>query len=345
MPYVLGGEKCNFTTGVTRGDGKAYQVGQGFKAAQTFNLYDPLYIYRCALKTFALFPGIEWALRVYPADADGKPTGAPLAFAWWQNARESAFMPGKWKGFDFVDTPLLEPARYCLVLDRPSPWPFTEGAWTAVEGPEYGTYQKAWWSADDGATWDKIPYTSFLFQVWGWSPPPVPPPLPCAGNWAVIAIAFNCIPDGYEVVVTTNNKCHLYMRWTNTLPLKHPQYKVVRGLQTMSGTRFCFVSWYENEQEEDGDTYFHSFIKTGWPVCQPRWFYFTGLKQCEVMPSTTAVFYKHRTICYYNQLFKEPWTRTLYPPPLFNLIYQEPWTTNGAYPPQFSQLFYEPWTS
>ncbi|MBA7589986.1 hypothetical protein ES708_32085 [subsurface metagenome] len=62
----------------------------------------------------------------------------------------------------------------------------------------------------------------------------------------------------------------------------------------MSGVRWCFVNWKENEQEEPGDTLVHTFIKPDWPVCQTRWFYFLGTKQAEESPSASPIFHLHR---------------------------------------------------
>lgn len=62
----------------------------------------------------------------------------------------------------------------------------------------------------------------------------------------------------------------------------------------MHGNRyFCFTVYTDNEQEEEGDTYIHTFIKHDWPDCQTRYFYFVGERFGLPSPSTSPVFEKH----------------------------------------------------
>ena len=133
-----------------------------------------------------------------------------------------------------------------------------------------------------------------MFEVWGYTPPPEPPPEPAISNWAPTDIASQLTPTGYTIVVTTNIPVHLWMRWSLNEPLKRPSEEFRRGILLMSGVRWCFVNWKENEQEEPGDTLVHTFIKPDWPVCQTRWFYFLGTKQAEESPSASPIFHLHR---------------------------------------------------
>jgi len=57
--------------------------------------------------------------------------------------------------------------------------------------------------------------------------------------------------------------------------------------------RFCFVAFEDLEQEEDGDTLTHTFIWTGWEICQTRYFYFWAQSMGEAMKSTSCIFSKH----------------------------------------------------
>jgi len=113
-------------------------------------------------------------------------------------------------------------------------------------------------------------------------------------NWASLGLEYVPISDGYKIIFTTDNECHLYMRWTLIVPQQHiiPRYR--RGVWLFDDKRFCFVAYHENEQEEIGDTLIHTFIKENWPVCQTRWFYFIGTKNGEQSPSTSPIFKKHR---------------------------------------------------
>lgn len=345
MPLVGGGDVTNLITGFTEEYNKTYATGGQILVAQTFPLWEPTYLYLAAIKTYAPLPGRTQFLDIRAIDWQGKPTGGNLASKMYANSNEILTIPGTWKLFKFSPVPYLDPGGYCLVFSTPGMPDYTGAAWTAQQSEEPYSLGKAWLSIDNGLTWDLLHYTALLFQVWGWSPPPVPPVAPTVGNWAVLTIMFNELADGFEIIVTTDIPCHLFMRWSTTIPLKHAKGKVVRGLSVMSGTRFCFVAWEENEQIEEGDTYIHTFIKPNWPVCQTRWFYFTGTKQVEEMPSSTAVFWRHRTQTAFVQYFKEPWTTLIPPPPTFNCKFLEPWTYLAPPPPTFVLKFIEPWTS
>ncbi|MBA7663057.1 hypothetical protein ES703_71095 [subsurface metagenome] len=133
-----------------------------------------------------------------------------------------------------------------------------------------------------------------MFQVWGYPPPPDPPPEPVISNWAPYQLTYTPITDGYKIFFTTDNPCHLFMRWTLVPPQQHKIPRLRRGVYLFDDKRFCFVAWHENEQQEPGDTYVHSFIKTAWPVCQTRYFYFVGTRAAEQQPSTSPIFTKHR---------------------------------------------------
>ena len=113
-------------------------------------------------------------------------------------------------------------------------------------------------------------------------------------NWASLGLEYENIEDGYMLIFTTDNPCHLHMRWTLVEPQMHiiPRYR--RGVFLFDDKRFCFVAYHENEQQEPVDTLVHTFIKTNWPVCQTRWFYFIGTKNGEQSPSTSPIFWKHR---------------------------------------------------
>jgi len=161
-----------------------------------------------------------------------------------------------------------------------------------ITPPTY-TRGKAFYSHDSGETWIEIPDTTFMFEIWGWAPPPEPPPEPEISNFAVQDQIYFEEGTGLKIVVTTDRPCHLYMRWTLTEPEVHSKVLYRRGIAMHTDKRFCFVTYHENEQEQQGDTLIHTFIKPGWPVCQTRYFYFLGTRAGEQLPSTSALFKKH----------------------------------------------------
>jgi len=103
------------------------------------------------------------------------------------------------------------------------------------------------------------------------------------------------LEDGYEIIITTDVPCHLWMRWSTQEPRIHIVPILRRGIEMHGNTYFCFTVFKDNEQEEVGDTIIHTFIKLNWPECETRYFYFTGKIDNIDVPSTTAIFSKHFT--------------------------------------------------
>lgn len=148
-------------------------------------------------------------------------------------------------------------------------------------------------------------------------------------RFAILTIEQENTATGYIITVTTNHKCHLWLRWTNITPVKHHHLSPERGASFDISTRYCFVGYHDNEQEEAGDTYEHTFIKEPWPVCETRWFYFIGQVSAGRSPSDSAVFIKHRIAPIlpptWTRLIKEPWTVESEQPPWIQII-DEHWT-------------------
>lgn len=120
--------------------------------------------------------------------------------------------------------------------------------------------------------------------------------MPTLLNFSVRDISYRYLCNGFEITVTTDIPCHLYMRWTTVKPQIHVVPKYLRGIYMHGDPYFCFVAYTDNEQEEAGDTLTHTFVKRSWPVCETRWFYFWGKVAGDVAPSTTAIFELHFAI-------------------------------------------------
>ena len=157
-------------------------------------------------------------------------------------------------------------------------------------------------------------------------------------HWALKDIKQYATLDGYMIVIYTFNPCHLWLRWTTEYPQEHPIPVLRRGVFFHADKRFCFVAYHDNDQEEEGDTLEHTFIKEPWPGCETRYFYFHGTIASEKSPSTSAIFSKHRPV---GLLFAENYNPaewippgplfidhyTLYPdPPSLTLIFEELYT-------------------
>lgn len=95
-------------------------------------------------------------------------------------------------------------------------------------------------------------------------------------HWYLKDLKYTWLSDGFQFVAYTDVPCHLYCRMTTTQPRRHALPSGRRGTYLQGDVRFCFVVYEDNEQEEDGDTLVHTFIKPSWPVCETRWFYFIG---------------------------------------------------------------------
>ena len=69
-------------------------------------------------------------------------------------------------------------------------------------------------------------------------------------RWTVLKIAYECLEVGLKVTAVTDVPAHLFLRWTTVEPQIHKDYMIKRGLRTMAGYRFRFVTFEDNEQEE-----------------------------------------------------------------------------------------------
>ncbi|GAH88756.1 unnamed protein product, partial [marine sediment metagenome] len=95
-------------------------------------------------------------------------------------------------------------------------------------------------------------------------------------HWYLKDLQYFYLDDGFKLVATTDVPCHLFARMTTTPPLKHALPSWRRGIALQGDIRFCFVVYEDNEQDEAGDTLTHTWLKSAWPVCEIRWFYFIG---------------------------------------------------------------------
>ncbi|GAJ22196.1 unnamed protein product, partial [marine sediment metagenome] len=99
-----------------------------------------------------------------------------------------------------------------------------------------------------------------------------PPPDPPIDKVAGLDITYEATATGVQVTMATNVPAHLYLYYTKKKPWKHLRTIYRRGVYWKHAVRYCFVDWKEVEQEELGDTIFHTFIVEPWPVCETRWF-------------------------------------------------------------------------
>lgn len=172
-----------------------------------------------------------------------------------------------------------------------------------IESPQYWQYDKSdstypegiRLSSDNGGdTWTKHFDDDHLFSAFGTPPAPTPPPPPPIANWVILFVEQFITFTGYKIACWTNVPCHLSLFWTNSPPDKHMRTKIVRGITVLDTPAYCFVHWEQVEQQESGDTVWHTFIIEPWPFCETRWYTFRALVNDEWSPSTAPIFKKHR---------------------------------------------------
>ena len=112
-------------------------------------------------------------------------------------------------------------------------------------------------------------------------------------HWYPTSITQEQVAGGYDITLTTDTGCHLWLYWTDKEPWVHRRSTTERGLTMPWNSYWCFVDWYLIEQNEAGDTTTHTFNWLGWVVCQTKWFTFHGDIAGEESPSTGPILHKH----------------------------------------------------
>lgn len=303
MPYVAGPLSTNFVAYNLDEDNDDLSAGFPVLLAQCFPVTETKVVstISCLINpTMGIFHSY---LGLHSLDGEGKPLYPPLYISGYGNVDRYIPVPVRWARYKLPSNCFLPAGQYAIVLDFDKPHLYPNGTWRADSIPPLYAGGKAWRSVDNGYIWNELTDYRFLFKVWGYSPPPdTPPPLEI-GNWAPIDKTEVSLLEGFKITVTTDRPCHLFMRWSHEQPLTHPAVRFERGVRLMSGLRYCFVAFHENEQLELGDTLLHTFEKRNWPVCETRWFYFIGSVQDEEMPSSSPIFHLHRTEEYIASTF------------------------------------------
>jgi len=323
MSKVGGGTDTNLVVYWSIGDNQDLSFGANVWLAQTFTLTDPIYLYSLCTLISPPYGSNLGICRLFATDMAGAPTGSPIAISSQTRYRETTAKDVRWLVWVFDSTPYLSAGIYACVMDFPTPIPPFPARWRLDEllpiYPSGKSWRSLWW----GAAWAELPGQTFMFEVWGWTPPPDPPVPPVINNWAPLDEYETSLTDGFTIVVQTDIECHLFMRWTIEPPLKHPVTRFRRGIRLLDDVYYCFVSFTENEQLEPGDTYIHTFEKRNWPICETRYFYFVGIKRRQSTPSATAIFTLHR---------EEPYIPTQFGPVIASTHNRDVRRTWGTWP-------------
>ncbi|GAH89991.1 unnamed protein product, partial [marine sediment metagenome] len=86
----------------------------------------------------------------------------------------------------------------------------------------------------------------------------------------------------------TDVPCHLTIRYTDTEQVAHPRTWSKRGLRVLVNPKYCLVKYQEDEQAQNGDTFWHTFGWTGWPPGGAFWWFVYGTSAGVPCLSNTA---------------------------------------------------------
>lgn len=295
MALVPGGPDTDLITGILNGDTANVTFGRHVWVAQCFTLDRHYLAWRCAAKLgfHTVTPKyLEYGIRYTLA---GKPDGPDMDTTRLLHGPGHVAPGGLWWPQNFPIWPNLGDGEWALVIRVPTadaPWLW----WArATETLPPGITGKAWKSTNSGVDWTEVAGYFLLHQVWG-TPrvTPIPPPK-VISNWAPLDYTHEATPTGFQVQPITDIPVHLWMRYSFTPPRKHKVQRYKRGIAMPWNTYYCFTAWKELEQDEPGDTLEHTFTFNPWPICQTRWFYFTGSKRLYPTPSASPIYELHRT--------------------------------------------------
>lgn len=135
---------------------------------------------------------------------------------------------------------------------------------------------------------------------WVPGPPPWaggPPPWAGSGSgerWTTLEYYHSWVADTLYISLRTDIPCHLWLYWTDKPPLMHPREKTRRGVKFLSVPDYCLVEYQTIEQNEPGDTEWHTFEFNTWPDCEYRWWFYAGQEGGVDSPSTSPIFTAHK---------------------------------------------------
>lgn len=288
--YTIGGDTWQGVTHIIH-------AGQTFRPSEDFTLH---WVDLYFSKYNRAFPPI---ILIYAADANHEPSKDYISRDRFSIGREPGPFGSHHIRISMTPVPLLKDAYYCIILRAPLILP--PATFSLLYDKGDATYPRGIriLSTDTGETWTKYYDDDHNFVVFGEPPSPPPPPEPPIPKFIPTKLTQTQTADGFEILLGTNVPCHLTLYWTSTEPLKHPQTRVLRGIDVPWYTRYCFVNFHEVEQEEAGDTLYHTFIIEPWPVCETRWFTIRGNVDEVLSPSVGPIFKKHRPIYVPTQFF------------------------------------------
>ena len=228
--------------------------------------------------------------EIYITDLYGYPTGSPISTGYYyEPSTYPRIIPRRCR-FKMTPVMLYAGVQYAIVI-RVNP---IEPAFTIFwqYQADTGDYPRGrrLFSTDNGVTWTPYSNDDHIFGEFGNPPLPKPEPSPPIDNFALPDIFYTHWDIGLTICIPTSVPCHLICYYTDKKPLKHHTTAIVRGLKVPWDTYFCFVAWQQVEQEEEGDTLYHTFPIPTWLEGQTKWFTFKGEVDSIQSPSVGPIF-------------------------------------------------------
>lgn len=282
-------------TGMLHSSNAAIDIGGLNISGQTFRVQETQVLQWIDLQLDFPFIASRPTIEVFRAGADHKPWGPVLSRDIYISGVFDAPGVAVRTRFSMGPITLYPDEYYCIVVYY---WPVIFGGplrWFYNAGDNEYPWGVRISSNDRGTTWTVHYNDDHLFYAWGKPPTLDPTPQPPIPNFFVIDIKYMCTATGYKIQVITNVPAHLYLCWTNIEPEKHKHPLYRRGSTFTESIQYCFVAWYSIEQEEPGDTIYHTFIAEPWEICETRWQTIIGEIQNQWSPSVGPILKKHRT--------------------------------------------------
>ena len=242
-------------------------LGSGVFAGQTFRPQETSTLHFIDLKLWLTgyfsIPSVE----VFWADGHHLPFGSCLSrdrFSYYEKA-------GVWGStllrFNMEALQLRPFEYYVILVKNAPPLPSTPSSWKYDKDDAQYPGGVRIISTNSGADWTVKYNDDHMFAVITDPPGAKPEPPPPVEHFAPTGITYAHTLDGVIIRLGTSVPCHLTCYYTDKKPLKHHTERTVRGLTVPWATYFCFVAWKSKEQNELGDTMYHTFTFDEWPKC------------------------------------------------------------------------------
>lgn len=279
----------------TVGGDTLFRASHLIRVGQTFRVQTPFILEWIDLEVDLSSFIFEPVVLLYYADAFHHPYGDYISRNRYMIRPKEIVLTTKRTRFPMSPVKLLTDTYYCIVFE--SYPPIFELGHQVLYDAAGATYPRGIRisTIDGGATWTDHFDSDLIFCIFGSPPAPEPPPDPPVEHFAILNLSYVDTGSGLGVLIVSSVPCHMYLYWTKYKPDIHLHAYFERGLISKESAKYCFVGWHRNEQNEEGDTLFHTFIKEPWEVCETRYMTVRAKISGAWSPSCSPIFTKHRS--------------------------------------------------